>query len=95
MKYEKWSFGYYLLKKYVQFVDWLIYRKVIINGIDKIPKNKPIVFAPNHQNALSDPLAILLHTKFQPVWLARADIFKKKVVITILRFLKIMPGLEK
>jgi 1-acyl-sn-glycerol-3-phosphate acyltransferase len=91
MKYEKWSFGYWLLKKYIQFADWLIYNKVIITGLDKIPNNKPIIFAPNHQNALSDPMAILLNTKFQPVWLARADIFKNKTAAAILKFLKIMP----
>ena len=91
MKYEKWSFGYWLLKKYVQFADWLIYNKVIINGLENIPKNKPIIFSPNHQNALSDPMAILLNTRFQPVWLARADIFKNKIAATILKFLKIMP----
>ncbi|HSO86971.1 MAG TPA: 1-acyl-sn-glycerol-3-phosphate acyltransferase [Draconibacterium sp.] len=91
MSYEKWSFGYWLLKKYVQLADWLIYNKVIITGLEKIPKNKPIIFAPNHQNALSDPMAILLNTKFQPVWLARADIFKTKTAAAILKFLKIMP----
>ncbi len=91
MKYEKWSRGYWLLKKYVQFADWLIYNKVIVNGLENIPNNKPIVFSPNHQNALSDPMAILLHTRFQPVWLARADIFKNKTAALILRFLKIMP----
>ena len=66
MKYEKWSFGYWCLKQYVIFADWLIYKKVIVTGKEKIPKNKSIVFAPNHQNALSDPLAILLNTRFQP-----------------------------
>ncbi len=91
MKYEKWSFGYWLLKKYVQFADWIIYNKVIISGLENIPKNKPIVFSPNHQNALSDPMAILLNTRFQPVWLARADIFKNKTAAAILKFLKIMP----
>ncbi len=91
MKYEKWSLGYYLLKRYVQFVDWFIHKKIILTGEENIPKNKPIVFAPNHQNALSDPMAILLNTKYQPVWLARADIFKNKKVAAILRFLKIMP----
>lgn len=91
MKYEKWSLGYYLLKVYVQFVDWFIYKKIIVTGEENIPKNKPIVFAPNHQNALSDPMSILLNTKFQPVWLARADIFKNKTLAAILRFLKIMP----
>lgn len=91
MKYEKWSIGYALLKMYVQFVDWIIHRKVVVLGADKIPKKKPIIFAPNHQNALSDPMAILLHTRYQPVWLARADIFKNKIITLILRFLKIMP----
>ncbi len=91
MRYEKWSWGYWLLKKYVQFADWLIYNRVIVNGLENIPPDKPIVFSPNHQNALSDPMAILLNTKFQPVWLARADIFKNKTAATVLRFLKIMP----
>ncbi len=91
MKYEKWSRGYYLLKVYVQLVDWFIHKKIIVVGKENIPKNKPIVFAPNHQNALSDPMSILLNTRFQPVWLARADIFKNKTAALILRFMKIMP----
>ncbi|WP_297091900.1 1-acyl-sn-glycerol-3-phosphate acyltransferase [uncultured Draconibacterium sp.] len=91
MKYEKWSLGYWLLKQYIRFTDWIIHDKVVLNGIENIPKNKPILFAPNHQNALSDPMAILLHTRFQPVWLARADIFKPGIITLILRFLKIMP----
>ncbi|HKI88112.1 MAG TPA: 1-acyl-sn-glycerol-3-phosphate acyltransferase [Draconibacterium sp.] len=91
MKYEKWSLGYWCLKQYIIFADWLIHKKVIVTGKEKIPRNKPIVFAPNHQNALSDPMAVLLHTQFQPVWLARADIFKSKTINAILRFLKIMP----
>lgn len=91
MKYEKWSLGYWCLKQYVSFADWLIHKKTIVRGKEKIPKNKPILFAPNHQNALSDPLAVLLNTPFQPVWLARADIFKSKIVSAILKFMKIMP----
>lgn len=91
MKYEKWSLGYFFLKKYVCFADWFIHDKIITVGKENIPKNKPILFAPNHQNALSDPLAILLHTHFQPVWLARADIFKPGFVSFLLRFMKIMP----
>ncbi|MDX8338567.1 1-acyl-sn-glycerol-3-phosphate acyltransferase [Draconibacterium sp. IB214405] len=91
MKYEKWSFGYWLFKQYIRFADWIIHDKIILTGEENIPKNKPLLFAPNHQNALSDPLAILLHTRFQPVWLARADIFKPGIITLILRFLKIMP----
>jgi 1-acyl-sn-glycerol-3-phosphate acyltransferase len=91
MSYEKWSLGYWCLKQYVRFADWLILKKTVITGNENIPKNKPLLFAPNHQNALSDPLAVLLNTSFQPVWLARADIFKSKTVSAILKFMKIMP----
>lgn len=92
MQYEKWSAGYWLLKQYIIFADWLIHKKIIITGKSQLPENKPVIFAPNHQNALSDPLAVLLHCRFQPVWLARADIFEiSGFVNKILRFLKIMP----
>lgn len=91
MSYEKRSLGYDILRKYIQFADWIIHKKVVINGKENIPTDKPILFAPNHQNALSDPLSIVLHTNTQPVWLARADIFKNKTIASILRFLKIMP----
>lgn len=91
MSYEKWSFRYWGLKQYIRFADWLVHKQIIITGKEKIPKNKPIIFAPNHQNALSDPMAILLNIPLQPVWLARADIFKSKTINAVLRFLKIMP----
>lgn len=91
MKYEKWSPGYWILKQYVRFIDWIINNRIIMLNTGNIPKDKPILITPNHQNALSDPLSILLHTPLQPVWLARADIFKNKIVAKILRFLKIMP----
>ncbi|WP_167615592.1 1-acyl-sn-glycerol-3-phosphate acyltransferase [Maribellus sediminis] len=91
MKYEKWSPGYWVLKNIVRFADFIIYKQIIINSKEKIPRDKPILFAPNHQNALSDPMAVLLHTPYQPVWLARADIFKNKIAAAILRFMKIMP----
>ena len=50
-----------------------------------------MLITPNHQNALSDPMSILLHIPLQPVWLASADIFKNGMLTAILRFLKIMP----
>ncbi len=92
MRYEKWSFGYWLLKQYIRFAYWLIHRRTVIIGREHIPSGKPLVFSPNHQNALSDPMAVLLNVPQQPVWLGRADIFgRSKVVDAILRFLKIIP----
>ncbi len=91
MKYEKWSLGYAIVKVYVILAHRLVHKKIIVTGKKNVPKNKPVVFAPNHQNALSDPLAVLTSIALQPVWLARADIFQSKFARPILRFLKIMP----
>jgi 1-acyl-sn-glycerol-3-phosphate acyltransferase len=91
MKYEKWSFGYSLFRIYVKLAYRLVHKNITVTGRENIPKHKPVIFAPNHQNALCDPLAIVCHVRRQPVWLARADIFKHKIARTILRFFKIMP----
>jgi 1-acyl-sn-glycerol-3-phosphate acyltransferase len=89
---EKYSWGYALLKALVGF--WhnnAFYRKVIVMGRDNINPDNHLIFAPNHQNALMDALAVLFTHKGQPVFLARADIFKKKRIAALLYFLKILP----
>ncbi len=89
---EKYSAGYALLKTVAGF--WhnkVFYRKVIILDRDNINPNDHVIFAPNHQNALMDALAVLFTQKEQLVFLARADIFKRKTLASILYFLKILP----
>ncbi|MEA2106890.1 MAG: 1-acyl-sn-glycerol-3-phosphate acyltransferase, partial [Bacteroidota bacterium] len=87
---EKKNWGYTLLRPYVDFVTKTYFRTTVHN-LHHIPKNDIIIFAPNHQNALMDALAILATVKTEPVFLARADIFKKKSIAKILTFLKILP----
>jgi 1-acyl-sn-glycerol-3-phosphate acyltransferase len=60
-------------------------------GRENIKPDDHVIFAPNHQNALMDALAVLFTHKGQPIFLARADIFKKKTIASILYFLKILP----
>ena len=89
---EKYSLLYELLRKYVDFWhNHIYYRKVIVYGRENVSYSDHNIFAPNHQNALMDAMAVLCTTKHQPVFLARADIFKKKFVANILYFLKILP----
>lgn len=88
---KTWSKGYELIRLYVRFAFWLTHGKIVVTGRELIPQNKPIIFAPNHQNALMDPLALACTNRFQTVWLARADIFKSKTVDRILRYLKLLP----
>jgi len=89
---EKYSARYALLKSIAGF--WhnnVFYRKVIVLGRENIKPDDPVIYAPNHQNALMDALAVLFTHKGQPIFLARADIFKRKTIAAILYFLKILP----
>ena len=82
---------WWLLSQYVFFLMRLFYRKIVVEGKENIPKDKPLIFAPNHQNALMDPLVILYATGMQTVFLARADIFRIKILRDIFSWLKIIP----
>ncbi len=89
---EKYSAGYALLKRVAGFWhDKIFYRKIIVMGLENIDPGDTIIYAPNHQNALMDALAVLFTHKGQPVFLGRADIFRKKIIASILYFLKILP----
>ncbi len=88
---EKWDWRYAFLKRFVNFNFRCFFRSVKVTGKENIPENKPVIFAPNHQNALMDALALLATTKGQPIFLARSDIFKKPLLAKVLNFLKMIP----
>ncbi len=89
---EKTSAGYALVKLLAKiWHNYIHYRKVIVIGRENLKNNFPKIIAPNHQNALMDAMAIVCSTGGQQVYLARADVFKKKFIASILYFLKILP----
>jgi len=89
---EKYDIFYQLLKKYVDFWhNYIYYRKVLAYGRDSINFSVPTIFAPNHQNALMDAMAVIGTLERQLIFLARADIFKNKFVARILYILKMLP----
>ncbi|OQX96625.1 MAG: hypothetical protein B6I20_14220 [Bacteroidetes bacterium 4572_117] len=90
---DNWSFGHKLVRAYVGFAhNKIFYKKICVTGIENIPKDKPVFFAPNHQNALMDALVIIFTTEKQPVFLARGDIFNKPLFAKILIFFKVLPA---
>ncbi len=91
MKHENYSLGYDILKVHAGLLHRFVHRSITVTGLENIPKNTPVIFAPNHENALMDAMAVLLSCPLQPTWLARADIFGNPVVDAILNFLKISP----
>jgi len=89
---EKYSARYALFKKTVGFWhDTVFYRKIIVVGSENINPEHHLIYAPNHQNALMDALAVLFTHKGQPVFLARADIFRRKAIASFLYFIKMLP----
>ena len=82
---------YGILKKIFRTAFQIFYDDIAIEGKENVPKEGPVIFAPNHQNALMDALAVILFTNRQPVFMAKADIFENKIVKKILIFFRIIP----
>lgn len=81
---------YDLLHAYTSLCIKLFFKKFECLGRENIPSDGAVIVAPNHCNALLDPLAILATIKGRIVFVARADIFGG-VLAKIFKFLKMMP----
>ncbi|MFO7670565.1 MAG: 1-acyl-sn-glycerol-3-phosphate acyltransferase [Bacteroidales bacterium] len=88
---HKRNFIYYNIYPYVRMFFFHFYGKVQVKGLENIPKGQPVIFAPNHQNALMDALIVLFASPQDVVFLARADIFKSRFTAFFFNSLKILP----
>lgn len=70
------------------------YNDFVILGKENIPTDLPVIFAPNHNNALMDALAIhyIVPRNKSLVFLAKSDLFGNKFVSKILFQAKILPA---
>ena len=85
------NIAYNILRRYVDFVLKLSYRNIKYVGLERIPKDGAVIFAPNHTGALMDALVILAMDRRPKVFVARADMFKNPTLAKFLSFCKIMP----
>ena len=69
----------------------LYFGKIEMHGLQNVPQNKPVLFLPNHQNALLDVLLIAVDCKRKPWFLTRSDIFKSKTLQAIFEFFQMIP----
>jgi len=91
-KVENYSIGYDATRLWVNFsFRHIFYRRTEVRGRQKFRSDEPLLFAPNHQNALMDALVFVTTLPQEPIFLARADIFKSRFITRILNFLKMMP----
>jgi len=87
----KRNFFYYMIYPYVKAFFFKFYGKVEVHGLENIPRNEPVIFAPNHQNALMDALILLFSAPQDIVFLARADIFNNRALAFFLNSMKMLP----
>ncbi|MDC0338795.1 1-acyl-sn-glycerol-3-phosphate acyltransferase [Flavobacteriales bacterium] len=91
MRIKDWTplylFGYTL----VTIGARTFYKNHQVVGIENIPKDKPVLFAANHQNAFLDPTLIGIKLNKPLYYMVRADIFKKKSVAKLLWSINMMP----
>lgn len=85
--------AYHIARYYVDFITRTGFSSIKVFGREKLPADGAILYAPNHCAALLDPLMILLlkGTKDPVGFGARADLFKKKPIAAIMRWLRILP----
>ncbi len=82
---------YNFLRYYVDNSIFQAYRKIDYVGLEKVPNDAAIIYAPNHTNTLMDALVVLSMDEKPKVFVARADIFKNPKIAKILYFLKMLP----
>ncbi|MFK5973939.1 MAG: lysophospholipid acyltransferase family protein [Flavobacteriaceae bacterium] len=83
--------GYYFVKGCVKFALHLYCGKIKVFGLDNIPQSRPVLFLPNHQNALIDVLLIAIDWSRKPYFLTRSDIFKRAFLKGVFNFAQMIP----
>jgi 1-acyl-sn-glycerol-3-phosphate acyltransferase len=89
---DKWTIFYWILQVLWAWPNFrLYYKKIRAFNKSNIPKNQPLIVAPNHQNALMDALAFVTQLPTQRIFLTRADVFSKPFIERILYLMKMLP----
>ncbi len=91
-QFSKTSIFYKVMRVYSNFIYKRWFNSIEVNGEGYIPEGEPVIFAPNHQNAFIDAMALLSSSPRPVVFWVRADLFNNKIIGAILRSLKMMPA---
>lgn len=89
---ENYDFSHTLIKPFLDiYHDWIFNQRHYKLNKHNIPRQGPVLVAFTHQCALMDSMMVLTLTNWQPIHLARADIFKPKFQRKLLFYFKMMP----
>lgn len=82
---------YIFLRFLIKIALHLYYKRILVEGVENIPKNQPVILVANHQNALIDPLVVGAHISIRPYFLTRAAVFKNPVAAYLLSLVQMLP----
>jgi 1-acyl-sn-glycerol-3-phosphate acyltransferase len=85
------SLWYAVWKAYLKRSMEVFYHRMEVSGLENIPRNKPVIFASNHTNALMDPLVITYFSPFQDYFMTRGDVFNIRVIGALFRSWRMLP----
>ncbi|MDC6355276.1 MULTISPECIES: lysophospholipid acyltransferase family protein [unclassified Robiginitalea] len=83
---------YSVLKPLIRAGFFCYYREVRMIGMERVPRDRPVVFLPNHHNALLDPLLIAAYIRGRrPYFLTRSDVFQGGLLEWFFDMLRMIP----
>nr|WP_321236814.1 lysophospholipid acyltransferase family protein [uncultured Psychroserpens sp.] len=81
----------YSMRAYLRLGLFFYFKKIETVNVETIPKNEPVLFLANHQNALLDALLIATKNGRFSYFLTRASVFNKPLISKILKSLQMLP----
>ncbi len=85
------SFTYEFFGTWVRLAVYFFFRRIEIRYHEPLPTSGPLLFTPNHSNALSDALVPAVTPPQQITFLARADVFRKPLLRKFFHSIKMLP----
>jgi len=79
------------VRAYIGLGLFFYYKKIQVIKSETIPKDKPVLFLSNHQNALLDALLIATTNSRFSYFLTRASVFNKSIISKLLNSLRMLP----
>lgn len=80
-----------MVRALVKSLLHLYFGKIEVHGLANVPKDTPVLFLPNHQNAFLDTILIATKCNRSPFFLTRSDVFKSSILKRIFTFCKMIP----
>lgn len=83
------------ITRFLRFCLEIFFRRIEVDGLDRVPSDKPVIFAANHPNGLVDPLFLLCYPRRPVSFLGKAPLLRYPVIGWIVRKLDTIPVYRK